>query len=277
MFARLQQMGAAILTTQTRASAAVDAALQSTRLERQRARDEAAFMREVCKPLVTYDVVAEIALYTEQQQQKRQRAETIEPTPERMAKGDMERVSQSTAVGQERRETGHHYQSKIPVDVVRKYIEADEFEALSRFAVNAEFASRTRAITGNYEGSPGGAFGPRHGGLPDRFREAASVHDWMQQKMHPNFRRFAAMVFHAVQRERDGRPMTPREIMQHFLPLVRSEARKDGGFLALFRAFSWRLQELEQDLNNAIAGTTRGGETIRSIITAERAAKGRKK
>jgi hypothetical protein len=195
------------------------------------------------------------------------------PTPERLAKGDLALAPVYNAQGFEE---GRQYQSHAPIEAVKKYIEEEEFAALSRFAVNAEFARRQRRITSSYGGAPGGAFGPRDGGLPDSSRHAASVHEWMEQKLHPRYREFASLVFWAILREKEGNPLTPREIMAHFFPLMKSEARRDGGFIAMFRSFSWRIQELEQELRNALKGEVRGGEPLERVIRSEERYKARR-
>ena len=193
------------------------------------------------------------------------------PTPQRLAKGDLMLAPTYNANGFEE---GRQYQAQQPVDAAKKYVEEAELWALERFARNAEFARRFRSITSSYEGMTGGAYGPRHGGLPDSYREMASIHEWTMEKLHSNWRDFAKKLYWAILREKEGNPLTPREIVAHFFPSMADKGRKDGGFIAMVRAFSWRLQELEQELQNSIKGETRGGETLVRIVDRERRKKG---
>jgi hypothetical protein len=225
---------------------------------------------------VRYDVVAEISAYTDKQKKKAKEKPPIDngPTRERLAKGDLMLITTYNAQGFE---DGNQYQVCAYVDVAKKYIEEGEVKALETFARNAEFARRFRSVTSSYEGMTGTAYGPRHGGLPDVVRESASVHDWMMEKLHSNWRDFANKLYWAILREKEGNPLTSREIVAHFFPNMVDKGRRDGCFIAMVRAFSWRLQELEQELQNAIKGETRGGETLTRIVGAERIAKEERK
>lgn len=222
--------------------------------------------------LVSYDVVAEISVYADKQKRRQKRApiEDNAPTPQRLAKGDLVQVPVHNARGFEE---GRQHQSQPASDFAKKYIEEEEWKALEQFARNAEFAHRFRSVTSSYEGLTGNAFGPRHGGLPDICREKSSIHEWTMEKMHANWRDFAKKLYWAILREKEGNPLTPREIVAHFFPNMADKGRRDGGFIAMVRAFSWRLQELEQELDNSIKGQVRGGETLVRIIDAERNAK----
>lgn len=221
------------------------------------------------KPRLKPSVVeAEISAYAAKQRAKG--TDSVAPTPERLAKGDLVLMPTYNARGFE---AGAQFQTKPPVDAAKKYIEEEEYAVLIRFATNAEFATRTRQITTSYEGGIGGPFGARHGGLPDRYREMASIHEWTMQKLHGNWREFAKKLYWAILREREGNPLTPREIVGHFFPNMTSKDRRDGGFIAMVRAFSWRLQELDQELHNAMKGQVRGGEALVTIVKAERGSK----
>ena len=64
--------------------------------------------------------VAEISAYAAKQKAKQQQQETVLPTPERLAKGDLVLVPTYNAKGFE---DGRQYQINAPVDAVRKYID----------------------------------------------------------------------------------------------------------------------------------------------------------
>lgn len=199
----------------------------------------------------------------------RQSRQRIPPTRERHAKGDItnksDRTGSSAQVAPD-----IEYQVKDPLDTVRKYLTSDEIASLGRFIINVEHANRTRSITANYEGANGGGYGPRHGGLPDASREAATVAGWMVGRMHPKFRHLAELLFYGVQRLKGGSPLTPREIMALFYPGMGDKSRKDGGFIVLCGSLSWRIQELERELAAAEKGETRKGLNHVKQIVRER-------
>jgi hypothetical protein len=183
------------------------------------------------------------------------------PTPERMGKGDLTnksgRKGSNPANPDEAPDIDH--QTRDPLENVYKHLTDRESAALARLITNMEYARKVRSITANYEGTNGGGFGPRHGGLPDDVREAATVADWMLDKMHPQFQKLAKALAYGVQRDLDGRPLTKHEIMSLFFPDMGDKGRKDGGWIALCRSLSWRTIEREWELDDAINGETKGG------------------
>ena len=186
------------------------------------------------------------------------------PTRHRLAKGDITNKSERT--GSVAPAIVH--QVRDPLDNVRKHLTDDEIASLARFVVNYEHAQRTRAVTANYDGVGGGSFGPRHGGVPDRSREAATIADWMLRQLHEEFRSVAAFIVDATQRDRDGNPLTARDFMGAKFPAMGDKGRRDGGYIALCRSLAWRLQELERDLRNSIRGEAKGGiNHVRQIIS----------
>jgi hypothetical protein len=207
-----------------------------------------------------------IARAIEEDFRRQEREQRVSPTPERMRRGDItnksDRDGARAAVAPD-----IVHQVKDPLDTVRKYLTEDEIAVIGRFIVNIDHASRTKAITANYEGSSGGGYGPRHGGLPDKSREAASIANWTMQRMHPKWQHLAKLLFYGVQRAKDGAPLTPREIMALFFPAMGDKSRKDGGFIVLYGSLAWRLQELEKELHDAIRGETRrGANHVRQIV-----------
>jgi len=202
------------------------------------------------------------------EEKARQKRERVPPTRQRLEKGDITNKSERTGIVAPEVQ----FQTKDPLDTVRKYLTEDEIAVVGRFIVNVEHANRTKAITANYEGASGGAYGPRHGGLPDKSREAASIANWFTGKMHPEWQHLSQLLFYGVQRSRDGNPLTPREIMALFFPAMGDKSRKDGGFIVLYRSLAWRLQELEKELHEAIRGETRQGLNHVRQIAREREA-----
>jgi hypothetical protein len=194
------------------------------------------------------------------------------PTPERLAKGDLTnksgRKGGNPANPDEAPDIDH--QLKDPLDNVYKHLTDRESAALARLITNMEYARTARSVTANYEGSTGGSgYGPRHGGLPDSVRQAATVADWMLDKMHPEFQRLAKALAYGVQRDLDGRPLSKHEIMSLFFPDMGDKGRKDGGWIALCRSLSWRTIEREWELDDAIKGETKGGANRVSQIARE--------
>jgi len=205
--------------------------------------------------------LARVAKAIEDDFRRQEREQRVLPTPQRLAKGDVTNKSDrdgSRAVVA----PDIVHQVKDPLDTVRKYLTEDEVAVIGRFIVNIEHANRTKAITANYEGSSGGGYGPRHGGLPDKSREAASIATWQLQKMHPKWQHLAKLLFYGVQRAKDGNPLTPREIMALFFPAMGDKSRKDGGFIVLYGSLAWRLQELEKELHESMRGETQGGRNL---------------
>lgn len=191
----------------------------------------------------------------------KQEARDDRPTPERMSKGDLTnksgRKGPNPANPDEAPDIDH--QTKDPLENVYKHLTDRESAALARLITNMEYARRVKSITANYEGTSGGGYGPRHGGLPDAVREAATVADWMLDKMHPEFQRLANALAYGVQRDLDGRPLTKHEIMAIFFPDMGDKGRKDGGWIALCKSLSWRTIEREWELDDAIKGETKSG------------------
>jgi len=193
----------------------------------------------------------------------RQKRERVPPTPQRLAKGDITNKSERAGIVAPEVQ----FQAKDPLENVYKHLSDRESAALARLITNMEYARKMKAVTANYEGSSGGAYGPRHGGLPDIAREAATVADWMLDKMHPEFQKLAKALAYGVQRDLDGRPLTKHEIMALFFPDMGDKARKDGGWIALCKSLSWRTIEREWELDDATKGETRQGlNHVRQIV-----------
>lgn len=189
-----------------------------------------------------------------------------QPTIERLSKGDLtnksDRTGNKAAIAPD---IAHQVRDNL--DNVWKHLTDRESAAIARLITNMEYARRVKSITANYEGTNGGGYGPRHGGLPDDVREAATVADWMLDKMHPEFQKLAKALAYGVQRDLDGRPLTKHEIMSLFFPEMGDKGRKDGGWIALCRSLSWRTIEREWELDDATKGeTSQGANHVKQII-----------
>jgi len=197
------------------------------------------------------------------EEKARQRRERVPPTPQRLAKGDITNKSERAGIVAPEVQ----FQAKDRLDNVRKHLDEDEIAVIARYVVNWEHAQKTKAITANYEGAGGGAYGPRHGGLPDKSREAASIADWMRGRMHAGFQNIAEFVVYATRRDRDGNPLTSRDFMGTTFPSMGDKARRDGSYIMAVKSLAWRLQELERELHASLRGETRQGlNHVRQIV-----------
>lgn len=198
----------------------------------------------------------------------RQKRERVPPTPQRLAKGDITNKSERAGIVAPEVQ----FQAKDHLDNVRKHLTEDEIAALARLIINMEYKRRTKSVTANYEGAGGGAYGPRHGGLPDKVRAAATIADWMLKDMHPEFQRVAEALAYGIQRAADSKPLSRQEIMALFFPDMGDKGRRDGGWIVLCRALCWRVLERERQLHAESKGETRQGLNHVRQIAREREA-----
>ena len=190
--------------------------------------------------------VDEISVYAAKKKQRSQRAnaaqETIGPTPERLAKAgayeeilvpikeDTTRTTQKVGMVRSAFETHKEKLTEEEVTALTK--------ALQDFFLAEHTSSRLTASYG--EGTGGSAPGPRHGGVPDRNREAASRVALIRHKFHSEYIR----VFDSLVRETKARLQDAGRAHSHW----RDEATTKGFGMGLLKATAWRFLEfyLEQ-------------------------------
>jgi hypothetical protein len=124
------------------------------------------------------------------QQRKNGRDEgPIGPTPERRAKDVSTWEDKHPPIPQKgvpaRTNVGRHYQSMSPVDRYEKNLSGD-MEAVAREIMHLFLlADAGQRMTASYDGSPGGVFGPRPGGVQDYIREAHATARAIESDLGP--------------------------------------------------------------------------------------------
>lgn len=173
------------------------------------------------------------------------RPERIEPTPQRLAKGDLTSVSgRMLAEDDPRRDIRH--QVSDPLETSKKHLTDEETRVLAQFLANAEYAFRTKQITTNYDGVGGGTYGPRDGGVPDTCRDAVTIYQQIKKDIPAEFAVVAELVARGLRGIIDGDRMTVREVVRMFTPQMHDKARLDGGWNILLKTLCWTLKHEEE-------------------------------
>lgn len=185
--------------------------------------------------------VEEISAYAAKKKQRAARRnaaqEVVTPTPERLAKAGSYEEILVPIKEDETRATTKVTMLKSAFDLHKEKLSEDEVSALTQalrdFMMAEEISVRVTASYG--EGTGGGSYGPRHGGVPDHNREAASRVALIRTRFHSEYLR----VFDSLVRETKARLQDAGRAHSHW----RDEATTKGFGMGLLKATAWRFLE----------------------------------
>jgi hypothetical protein len=165
---------------------------------------------------MTQKKIAELARSIEDAQRER----ALQPTPERLAKGD---VGQHIIRGE-----GRKFRTKSPVEHYSGQWPSHVENAFTCFVFDSEAGEYGR-VTINYGGTGGGVPGSRLGGLgnaQDRDRDAHERYQWVRDRLSPDARETLDSL--VLQIRADSHSINLESFGQHLFPAIRDKATRRG-------------------------------------------------
>lgn len=147
-----------------------------------------------------------------------------EPTPERMRKGAMQRISLTKELGAAR-----VLKTRTVLDQHGDKYAVDKRCALERLLIDAQYAERVR--TADLDPKGGGVPGKRLGGLgnvPDDLRLAVARHEWVWCRLPEEFQSTARMLVLGELRKPSGEAFSMEDFGGHIIPSVKDRNRRWG-------------------------------------------------
>lgn len=153
---------------------------------------------------------------------RRQEQERIQPTPERLAKGD---VGQHIIAGE-----GRKFRTKSPVEHYSGQWPSDVEQAFLAYVLDAHAKDKV-AVTISYNGNGGGGSNGRLGGLGnvhDSTRDAYERYHWVREKMTLGAVEILDWLVLELRNESTNRVFGLEDAGQKLFPSIRDKAMRRG-------------------------------------------------
>jgi hypothetical protein len=153
---------------------------------------------------------------------RRQEMERIQPTPQRLAKGD---VGQHIIPGE-----GRKFRTKSPVEHYSGQWPSDVEQAFLAYVLDAHAKDRV-AVTISYNSNGGGSGHGRLGGLGnvhDRTREAFERYHWIREKITERSVEVLDWLVLELRNEATARAVSLEDAGQKLFPNIRDKATRRG-------------------------------------------------
>lgn len=153
---------------------------------------------------------------------RRQEMERVQPTPQRLAKGD---VGQHIIAGE-----GRKFRTKSPVEHYSGQWPADVEQAFLAYVLDAHAKDKV-AVTISYNGNGGGGSNGRLGGLgnvQDRTRDAYERYHWIREKLTQRSVEVLDWLVLELRNEATARAISLEDAGQKLFPSIRDKATRRG-------------------------------------------------
>lgn len=153
---------------------------------------------------------------------RRQEMERVQPTPQRLAKGD---VGQHIIAGE-----GRKFRTKSPVEHYSGQWPADVEQAFLAYVLDAHAKDKV-AVTISYNGNGGGGSNGRLGGLgnvQDRTRDAYERYHWIRDRLTVGSLQIMDWLVLEMRNDASARSVGLEDAGQRLFPSVRDKTMRRG-------------------------------------------------
>jgi hypothetical protein len=153
---------------------------------------------------------------------RRQEMERVQPTPQRLAKGD---VGQHIIAGE-----GRKFRTKSPVEHYSGQWPADVEQAFLAYVLDAHAKDKV-AVTISYNGNGGGGSNSRLGGLgnvQDRTRDAYERYHWIRDRLTVGSLQIMDWLVLEMRNDASARSVGLEDAGQRLFPSVRDKTMRRG-------------------------------------------------
>lgn len=134
------------------------------------------------------------------------------PTPERMAKEPGGFKTEIVTAGNIYREPLVSHRARDPIETYKSHLTDMERAALDQFGKDYHTAMLGQQITARYDGMPRVDGGPRHGGVPDHYREAKDRGQEVWDSLTPGEQEAIAPILEDFHNQRTGQRWTLEDV-----------------------------------------------------------------